>query len=212
MRRSTRSRATGPRVVYKPVERASIYLAASTSFNPSAQSLSFLTTGRNLNTENAFLDPEENESIELGVKTDLSDDRLSLSAALFEITKTNARIPDPANPGFNTLGGEQRMRGVSVDVAGMVTERLYLASGYAYLDGEVVRGAAGAAVGAPIANAPEHSANVWAQLPRHVRFDLGFGARYVGEQFAQSAINGRMAPSYSTFDAMGRYAMSGRWR
>ena len=37
------------------------------------------------------------------------------------------------------------------------------------------------------------------------RFDLGFGARYVGEQFAQSAINGRMAPSYSVYDAMVRY-------
>ncbi len=90
-----------------------------------------------------------------------------MSAALFEITKTNARIPDPANPGFNTLGGEQRMRGLSFDVAGMVTERLYLASGYAYLDGEVVRGAAGAAVGAPIANAPEHSATAWAELSPH---------------------------------------------
>ena len=77
------------------------------------------------------------------MKADLADGRLALSAALFEITKTNARIPDPANPGFNTLGGEQRMRGVSFDVAGMATERLYLASGYAYLDGEVVRGADG---------------------------------------------------------------------
>ncbi len=134
-------------VVYKPVERASIYLAASTSFNPSAQSLSFLTTGRALGTENVFLDPEENESIELGMKMGMNDDRVSLSAALFEITKNNARVPDPANPGFNTLGGEQRMRGVSFDVTGMLTERLYLLAGYAYLDGEVVQGAAGAAVG-----------------------------------------------------------------
>jgi len=195
-------------VVYKPVERASIYLAASTSFNPSAQSLSFLTSGRALNTENAFLDPEENESIELGMKTGFNDDRLAFSAALFEITKTNARVPDPANPGFNTLGGEQRMRGVSVDVTGMVTDRFYLVAGYAYLDGEVVRGAAGAAVGAKIANAPEDSANLWANYRVTSRFDVGLGARYVGDQYAQSAINGRMVQSYSTFDAMGRYALS----
>ena len=107
-------------LVYKPVESASVYLAASTAFNPSSQSLSFLTTGRSLGTENVSLDPEENESLELGMKADLVDGRLALSAALFEITKTNARIPDPANPGFNTLGGEQRMRGLSFDVAGMV--------------------------------------------------------------------------------------------
>ena len=195
-------------VVYKPVERSSIYLAASTSFNPSTQSLSYLTTGRALGTENVFLDPEENESIELGMKTGFKDDRLAFSAALFEITKTNARVPDPANPGFNTLGGEQRMRGLSVDVTGLVTDHFYLVAGYAYLDGEVVRGAAGAAVGAKIANAPEDSANVWANYRVTTRFDVGFGARYVGEQFAQSAINGRMVPSYSTFDLMGRYALS----
>ena len=192
-------------LVYKPVETASVYLATSTAFNPSSQSLSYLTTGRALGTENVFLDPEENESLELGVKADLADGRLALSAALFEITKTNARIPDPANPGFNTLGGEQRMRGLSFDIAGMVTERLYLASGYAYLDGEVVRGATAAAVGAPIANAPEHSASAWLNYRLTTRFDLGFGARYVGEQFAQSAINGRMAPSYNVYDAMVRY-------
>jgi catecholate siderophore receptor len=195
-------------VVYKPAERTSLYLAASTSFNPSAQSLSFLTTGRALGTENAFLDPEENESVELGAKMGFRDDQLSFSAALFEITKTNARVPDPGNPGFNTLGGEQRMRGVSVDIAGMVAERLYLGAGYAYLDGEVVRGAAGAAVGAQIANAPEHSANVWTNWHAADRFDVGFGARYVGEQYAQSALNGRRVPSYSTFDAMARYTLS----
>ncbi len=196
-------------VVYKPAERSSIYLAASTSFNPSAQSLSFLTTGRALNTENAFLDPEENESIELGTKIGFRNDQLSFSAALFEITKDNARVPDPANPGFNTLGGEQRMRGASIDIAGMATERLYLTAGYAYLDGEIVRAAPGAAAGAKIANAPEDSVNLWANYRVSSRFDFGLGARYVGEQFAQAAINGRMVPSYSTVDIMGRYALSG---
>jgi catecholate siderophore receptor len=195
-------------VVYKPVERASVYLAASTSFNPSAQSLSFLTTGRSLGTENTVLDPEENRSVELGFKADLSAERLAFSTALFEITKTNARVPDPANPGFNTLGGEQRIRGVSVDVAGMATERLYLAAGYAYLDGEVVRGAAGAATGAKIANAPEHSVSWWANYQVTDRFDIGVGARYASEQLAQSVVNGRMAPEYRSFDAMARYALS----
>jgi catecholate siderophore receptor len=195
-------------VVYKPAEWASVYLASSTSFNPSSQSLSFLTTGRSLGTENTFLDPEENESLELGFKADLAEHRLALSTAVFEITKTNARVPDPMNPGFNTLGGEQRVRGVSVDLVGMATERLYLATGYAYLDGEVVRGAAGAAVGATIANAPEHSFSFWGNYRVTSRFDLGLGARYVSELYAQSVINGRMTPSYETYDAMARYAMS----
>src|SRR5262249_6841478 len=58
-------------LVYKPREDTSFYFAASNSFNPSAQSLSFITTGRSLNTENTILDPEENRSLEVGFKRDL---------------------------------------------------------------------------------------------------------------------------------------------
>jgi catecholate siderophore receptor len=40
------------------------------------------------------------------------------------------------------------------------------------------------------------------------RFDVGLGARYVGEQYAQSVVNGRRVPSYSSVDAMARYTLS----
>ena len=123
------------------------------------------------------------------MKADLADGRLALSAALFEITKTNARIPDPANPGFNTLGGEQRMRGVSSTSREWSPERLYLASGYAYLDSEVVRGANAAAVGAPIANAPEHSANRLGSTIASRRVSTSASAP------ATSASSSRKAPS-----------------
>jgi catecholate siderophore receptor len=195
-------------VVYKPAERTSLYVAGSTSFNPSAQSLSLLTSGRGLGVENALLAPEKNRSLELGAKLDLNDDTLSLSSAVFEITKTNARVADPTNPGFNTLGGEQRIRGVSIDVTGMLTPRIYWASGYAYLDGEVVRGAAGATTGARLANTPEHSLSVWLDYRATSRLDFGLGARYVGEQLARSTGDGRHVPSYSVYDAMVRYRLS----
>jgi catecholate siderophore receptor len=195
-------------VVYKPAERASLYLAGSTSFNPSAQSLSLLTSGRGLGVENALLDPEKNRSVELGMKLDLNEQALSLSTAVFEITKLNVRVADPSNPGFNTLGGEQRIRGASIDVTGMLTPRLYLATGYAYLDGKVVRGAAGATSGARLANTPEHSVSFWMDYRATGKLDLGAGGRYVGEQLAQSTGAGRRVPGYHVFDAMARYRLS----
>jgi catecholate siderophore receptor len=195
-------------LVYKPKGFTSLYLAASSSFNPSAQSLSFLTTGRGLGVGNAYLDPEENRSIEAGVKAELSRGRLLLTAAVFQIDKTNARVPDPANPGFNTLGGEQRMRGYSVDATGAVTDRLFLTTGYAHLDGRVVRAAPGAAAGARLANAPEHSFSVWVDYQLADRFDVGLGARYVSEQLAQNTGSGKAVPAYSLFDAMARYRKS----
>jgi len=185
-----------------------VYFAASTSFNPSAQSLSLLSTGRGLGTSNALLDPEENRSLEIGVKAELRDGLLSLSGAIFEIDKTNARIADPSNPGFNTLGGEHRVRGVSIDLNGMIAERLYLSSGYTYLDGEVVKAAAGSVAGAPLAHAPEHSVSLWLDYLLSDRFDVGFGARYVSEQLAQNTGTGKAVPGYSAFDAMAQYRMS----
>jgi catecholate siderophore receptor len=194
--------------VYKPFERMSVYLAGSTSFNPSGQSLSFLTSGRGLGTGNALLDPERNRSVEIGLKTDLNEGDLSFSSALFEITKTNARIPDPNNPGFNTLGGEQMVRGLSVELSGLVMPRLYLSSAYAHLDGEVVRGAAGAETGAPLANAPRHSVSIWTDYRVTADFDFGAGVRYVSDQFAQNIRGGKAVPSYTLVDAMVRYSVS----
>jgi catecholate siderophore receptor len=195
-------------LVYKPVESRSLYIAGSTSFNPSAQSLSLLTSGRGLGTGNALLDPEKNRSFEVGLKADLRDGAISLTSALFAIAKTNARVPDPNNPGFNTLGGEERVRGVSLDLTGALTDRLYLASGYTYLDSEVVKGAAGAATGARLANAPRHSLSVWADYGLSPRFDFGIGARYVSEQLAQNTGAGKAVPAYTLLDAMGRFRLS----
>ncbi|MGD8809883.1 MAG: TonB-dependent siderophore receptor [Gammaproteobacteria bacterium] len=195
-------------VVYKPAEAMSLYLAGSTSFNPSAQSLSFLSTGRGLGTSNVFLDPEKNRSVEFGFKSGLRDDAVMLTTAIFETTKTNARVPDTQNPGFNTLGGELRVRGFSFDAVGAVTDRLHISAGYTYLDSEVVRAAPGTAVGASLANAPEHSISVWTDFLVTPRFDLGAGARYVSEQLAANTGNGKSVPAYSLFDAMGRYRLN----
>ena len=195
-------------LVYKPSAETSLYLAGSTSFNPSAQSLSFLTTGRALGTGNTFLDPEENESIEAGFKAELNAGRLLFTTSLFEIKKNNARVPDPTNPGFNTLGGEQRVRGTSFELNGGVTEQIYVSLGYTYLDSEVIRAAPGAVAGAQLANAPEHSLSAWVDVALSDRLDMGFGARYVSEQLAQNTGAGKSVSSFTVIDAMARYHFS----
>ncbi len=197
-------------IVYKPSVETTVYLAGSTSFNPSAQSLSLLSTGRGLGVSNALLDPEENQALEAGFKADLLGGDLGFAGAVFEITKTNARVPDPSTPGFNTLGGEQRVRGASVDLTGLLTPRLYVLAGYTYLDSEVVRAAPGAATGAALADAPEHSLSVWADYQLTDRVEVGLGGRYVADLLAQNTGAGKSVPSYRTFDAMARYHISDR--
>src|SRR6185369_16430948 len=99
-------------VVYKPVTPVSIYASAGNSFNPSAESLS-------LSANTANLPPEENRTVEGGVKWDLPG--LSLRTAVFRTTKLNAREPDPANSLLNVLAGQQRVQGFQAEMDGHLT-------------------------------------------------------------------------------------------
>ena len=91
-------------VIFKPVEQGTIYFSFGNSFNPSAETLTFITSARGaFPIANAFLEPEKNQSYELGTKWDLMNGRLAANAALFRTVKENARVPNPTTPGFNTL-------------------------------------------------------------------------------------------------------------
>ena len=159
---------------------------------------------------NAFLAPEENDSLEIGTKWDLLDNALSVNAAVFSITKDNARVPDPNNAGFNMLAGEQRVDGFSLTLAGRVGERWQLTSGYTHLDSEQVQSAAGRGAGRqPAPNAPEDTFTSWATLSRsRSRFEVGAGARYVSDQLAQNMPPVKAVESYWALDAMGKYRVS----
>jgi outer membrane receptor for monomeric catechols len=88
-------------LVWEPTEIQSYYFSYGTSFNPSAETFA-------LSTATVNLDPEENRNFEVGAKVDLFNDRLSATAALFRLEKTNARTPDPMDSTRNILAGEQR--------------------------------------------------------------------------------------------------------
>ena len=127
---------------------------------------------------------------------------------MIEITKKNARVPDPNNPGFNTLGGELRVRGLSLDAQGMAAAGVFITAGYTHLDTEVLKAAPGASTGARLANAPEHSLSAWANYQVTNELDVGIGGRYISDQLAQNTGIGRSVPSYTLLDAMGRYRLS----
>ncbi len=195
--------------VFKPVTEGTIYFGFGTSFNPSAESLSFLVNARNFGIGNAFLDPERNQNFEVGTKWDLMDGKLSANAALFRIVKENARVPSPATPGFNTLGGTQRAQGFEIGVTGYLTDSWQVMAGYVYLDAEVTKSVAGAAaVGAPLIYTPKNAFSFWTSFLVTGKIQLGAGGQYSGRRFATNLAPIRSVPGYWTFDAMGRYAWS----
>jgi catecholate siderophore receptor len=196
-------------LVYKPVEAGSFYAGIGSSFNPSAEGLSFVNSGRNLTIGDAYLDPEDNRAVEVGTKWELLSARLYLDAALYQITKQNARVPDPANPGFNILAGEQTVDGLSVNVIGRVGQTLTLNAGYSYMDSE--QGATTQVTvvpGTALVNTPEHTASLWLAWVPTMHWELGGGARYVDERLATIAQPVKAVPDYHAFDLLLKYRYS----
>ena len=189
-------------LVYKPVEEGSMYFSWGTSFNPSAEGLSFITSGRGLGTGNAFLDPEQNRSYEVGSKWELLDQSLALNGSIFRISKTNARTPDPDNPGFNILAGKQRVDGFSINLSGRPSDQLEVWAGYTYLDGEVVNS------GRPMVDTPEHSLSTWAAYRFTENMQAGGGVRYISSRLATNGTPSKAVSGYWALDAMGSYQVT----
>jgi catecholate siderophore receptor len=196
-------------LVYHPVSSGSVYVAASTSFNPSAETLA-------LSAATANLPPETNRNVEAGSKWDLFGGRLSLRGAIFRTQKFNAREPDPNNPLLNVLAGNQRVNGLEFTVSGHLTKRWEILSSYAHLDAKVVSSRFyPLAIGAHLANVPANTFNFWTnyRLPKH--WELGAGGNFVDSRTASSTvpfdpITGlvRSAPSYWVFNAMASHPIT----
>lgn len=188
---------------YKPLNNGTFYVSYGTSFNPSAEALSLATS-------TAGLAPEKNETFEVGTKWDVLNENLSLTAAVFQIEKLNARVTDPNNPLFSILGGDQRVRGFEVGLSGHITDEWQISGGYAYLDTKVMKTTLLSTKGNPLANTPQNSLSVFTsyQLPWHGIL-VGGGMQYLSQRIASSSPNGtthvlEVAPGYVTFQAMAK--------
>jgi catecholate siderophore receptor len=190
-------------LVYKPITAGSIYFAAGTSFNPSAESLA-------LSASTANLPPESNRNYEAGTKWDLNHNRLSLRGAIFSTEKLNAREADPNNSALNVLAGEQRARGITVEGNGRITDRWNMLLGYTHLDAKLVSSNFYPQfVGSRLANVPANTFNFWTTYRLPQRWQIGAGGNFVASRTASATApldptTGlvKAVPGYWVFNAM----------
>lgn len=196
-------------LVYTLGKEGSVYLAAGTSFDPSAEGIeSLVSSGRALAQSNENLEPEKNRSYELGTKLSF-DNRLLLTASIFRLEKLNARVPDPSLPGFDVLGGDQRVDGAQIQAIGNLTPAWSVQASYSYLDSKVIRTAhGGPMLGAPLTTTPLNSSALWAEYRVSHRTVLGFGAVQASSRLGQdTAASYEVAPGYVVLDAMAKYLL-----
>lgn len=194
-------------VVFKPADNGSVYFGWGTAFNPSGEELT-LSDGTGRGGANFDVDPEMSETYELGTKWEILDRRLRLSGALFQTDKTNARTTDPVDP-LNqiVLLGEQRVSGFELGAAGAITPWWEIYGSFTHLDSEVLSSLDPTEIGNELPNTPHNSFSLWSQVDLPGGFFVGGGPVFVDSRF-NNVSNERVAPSYTTWDALIGYEVN----
>lgn len=150
------------------------------------------------------LAPETAETWELGSKWELFQQRLALTAAVYQTAMTNAMTTDAFGNSFNT-SGRQRARGLELTAAGRITDIWQIMATYAYIDSKYQSGN-DVPVGRALFNTPRNSATVWNTWTLPGNWTIGYGAQYVSTRFVSSR------PAGNLLDGdLSRLALSGHF-
>ena len=204
---STDSEFVTPRVslIWEPSDTLSYYLSYATSATPPGITVSNAST---ISATTQDLDPEENESYELGSKFQLFGDKVLVQASVFQIKKNNAKIIDPLSGATTTQSGDsQEVTGFEIGAAGAITDEWSLNASYAYTDSETTESTTAANIGKRVAFSPESSASIWTTYNftgALVGLEAGLGVTYQGD-VALNPANTGFAPEYTALDALISY-------
>ena len=181
-------------LIYKPVDAVSLYTSYSIAYVPRAgDQLSSLSLS------NRAIEPEQFRNYELGAKWDARPG-LGVTAAVYQLTRTNVIVPDPSNLGRTLLADGQRTRGLELGASGRVAARWSLIGAYAYQDGELTSTlSATARAGATLAQVPAHTFSLWNRYDVDARWGLGLGVIHSSRMFAATD-NTVVLPAFTRVD------------
>ncbi|MCG7374625.1 TonB-dependent siderophore receptor [Pseudomonas luteola] len=201
--------AVSPRfgLVYDLTDSLAVYANTARSFKPN----------RGADRSSQAFDPEKGIAYETGIKYDVPEHDLSITAALFHITKENVLTSDPLDSNYQIAAGEVRSRGFDLSLAGNITPQWRVIGGYAYVDAEVTKSTTSTMpTGSRLANVPKHSVN----LLNTYEFDsgllsglgVGVGLKYVGDRKGSTSSTAFDMSSYTVVDLLAYYPLTDRIR
>jgi iron complex outermembrane recepter protein len=191
-------------IVYQPIKPISLYASYSQSFQPDR----FLSRSAS----NEPFKPTRGTQYEVGIKADISE-KLSATLAAYEITKTNVVTSDPNDPDLSIQVGEQRSRGIELDIGGEILPGWNIIASYTYTDAITSKDNT-IPVGNRIDNVPKHAASLWTsyELQSGDLKGLGFGLGlyYVGDRYADVENTSLLSSYFRTDSAI--YYKRDNWR
>ncbi|MGR8929361.1 MAG: TonB-dependent siderophore receptor, partial [Gammaproteobacteria bacterium] len=105
-------------------------------------------------------EPEISRQFEAGIKLEFAG-QLSGQVAAYQIDRDQVAVASPNNPSMFNSQGQQRSRGVEVDLLWQASESISVLGGYAHTDARFVDDLAGVAKNSRLAAVPEDSGRVW---------------------------------------------------
>lgn len=192
-------------VIYKPAENVSFYGSYSESFLPRSGE-QFLT----LNLDSESTRPQSFENKEIGAKWDIRSD-LSLTAAIFELDRESFTSVDPEDAGQVIVIEGSETKGFEVQLAGNITEQLFVTTSYTYLDGEVERVDGSGTSGNRTRQTPENMVSFWGNYQVNDRLGLAAGVTHQSSFFVRED-NAVEVPGYTRVDAAIYYELNDQVR
>ena len=187
-------------LLYQLTPEIGLFANASTSFKPN----------NGLDAAGRSFDPEEGVGHEIGIKSELFDDRLSSTLAAFHIEKKNVLALDPGTDTSRAMG-KARSQGFDLQVAGQVTDAVRVIGAFAYIDAEVTEGDKVIPTGSRILGVAKHSGSllgVYAFQDGRLRgSDLGAAFTHVGDRSGEAGSDFEL-PAYHTVDLLAHYKTS----
>ena len=175
------------------------YFSYSESFEPASQT----------DAQGKLFSPSKGKQYEAGLKYVPSDRPIVLTGAVYQLTKTNNLMADPAGSFFSVEGGEIRSRGVEIEAKAALSASVNVVGSYTYTDAEYTTDTN--YKGNTPAQVPKHMASLWGD---YTFFDgalsgltLGTGGRLTGSSYGDPA-NSFKVGSYTVVDALVRYDLA----
>lgn len=193
-------------LVFKPAAAGSIYAAYAISLTPPGTDFTLSSAVGNQN--NPDTDPQETSNIELGVKWDFFQGRLSTNAAVFKTVNDKTVFTDPV------LGpipaGKQTVQGIELGISRRFTDNWIVLGSISYLDSEINSGttAGGNLAGSSLPLIPRYSGNLFTSYRFPFGLVIGGGTQYsdeVARRDNNTPAVPRTSPSYWLFNALASY-------
>lgn len=185
--------------VWSPSETLSLYGQFGTGTDPLSGALSLPGGG------NTF-DLTKGRQVEVGAKGAVPALRGEWTVALYKIAKRNLLSRDAGNPNVVQQIGQQSSTGIELAFAAEPVRGWTIDANAAFLRArfddfkELVSGTLVSRDGMKPIDVPERTASIWTTWRFLPQWQLGFGARYVGERQGNTA-NTTKLPSYVVLDA-----------